>query len=126
MSGIPRLLLSIALAATFAAAALAASVDGAWTAKMEGRQGRALEVTINLKADGDKLAGDVSAMGAKQEIKDGTIQGDAITFKVVREMQGRSITMRYEGKLSGDEIKFKQSVEGMDRPPREFTAKRAN
>ena len=120
------LFLTWAVAVTAAAAAFAAGIDGAWTAKVEGRQGRSMEMTFHFKADGHKLSGDVSTMGGKQEISDGSIEADTIKFKVKREVQGRSVTMSYEGKLAGDEIKFKQTVEGFDRPPREFTAKRAN
>jgi hypothetical protein len=39
--------------------------------------------------------------------------------------QGNEMKMVYKGKLSGDELKLTRTREGSDRPPAEFTAKRA-
>ena len=115
----------VALSAFLSVCALAADVSGAWTAKMEGRQGRSMEMTFNLKASGDQLTGTVAgARGGDAEISDGKVMGDKVSFKVKREFQGRSMVMNYEGTVSGDEIHFKQSMDGGDRPAREFTAKR--
>jgi hypothetical protein len=38
------------------------------------------------------------------------------TFKVKRDCQGPNMTMNYEWTVAGDEIRFKQSMEGGDRP----------
>lgn len=85
-----------------------------------------MEFKFQFSAEGEKLTGTISSpMGGEAAISDGRIQGGKVAFKVTREFQGRSMVMNYEGKLQGDEIQFKQSVEGMDRPPREFTARRA-
>jgi hypothetical protein len=119
-----RFALATSLMALFAVFAVAADVNGSWLAKYEGRQGRTMEMTFNLKADGQNLTGTVTGMGGEAAISEGTIAGDNVSFKVKREFQGRSMVMKYEGQVSGDEIKFKQTMEGMDRPPREFTAKR--
>ena len=121
-----RITLLPALFALTAICALAADVTGTWTAKVEGREGRTMEMTLNLKADGNQLTGTMSgARGGETAISDGKINGDVITFKVKREFQDRSFVMNYEGKVAGDEIKFKQTMEGGDRPPREFTATRS-
>ena len=115
----------LALSLVLAAGAFAADVTGAWAAKIEGREGRSMEMTFNLKADGGSLTGTVAgARGNETAISDGKIDGDKVSFKLKREFQGRSFVMNYEGVVAGDEIKFKQTVEGGDRPPREFTAKR--
>jgi hypothetical protein len=119
-----KIALCFALAAFTAVCALAAGVDGAWLAKYEGRQGRTMEMTFNLKAEGSNLTGTVSGMGGETAITDGKIEGDKVSFKVKREFQGRSMVLNYEGTVSGDEIKFKQTMEGGNRPPREFSAKR--
>ncbi len=106
---------------------LAADASGVWKAQMPGRDGQTREVTFKFKVDGDKLTGTMSGMmgGQDVEIQEGKVAGDTITFKVKREFQGNAMVMLYEGKMAGDEIKFKQTREGSDRPPREFTAKRA-
>jgi len=118
----------------------AADIDGKWVAKMQGRPGGArpgakgapgagggqeFVVTFNFKADGEKLTGTISnPAGGETEISEGKIRGNDISFKIKREFQEKSFVMLYKGKIEGDQIKFTQSIEGMDRPPREFTAQR--
>ena len=121
-----KTLLSIlTILALAAAVALAADVTGAWKASIPGRDGATMETTFNLKADGTNLTGNVATERGETAISSGKISGDTITFKVSREFNGNTMVMVYEGKVSGDEIKFKQSREGSDRPPREFSAKKA-
>lgn len=120
-------LLGVMLAAALAAATvMAATADGKYVAKMEGPQGRAMEMTFDLKTDGNKLTGTISGgRGGAVEIQDGKVNGNKISFTVKRTFQERTMVMKYDGTVTGSEIKFKQSVEGMDRPPREFVAKKA-
>jgi opacity protein-like surface antigen len=108
-----------------AAAVQAADVTGKWTAQVPGRGGQTRETTFNLKAEGEKLTGTVSGMQGDTEISDGKVKGDELSFSVKLSFQGNDIKMNYKGKLEGEEIKFTRQVEGMDRPPAEFTAKRA-
>lgn len=121
-----------------AASAYAADVDGKWTAKMPARMGgkggppgaggapQEMVITFDFKASGDKLTGTMSGPGGNAvEISEGKIKGNDISFKIQRQFQERTMVMLYKGKVSGDEIKFTQSIEGVDRPPREFTAQRA-
>lgn len=114
----------------FLTVAFAAGVDGKWTAEVPGRNGNQT-TTITLKAEGEKLTGTISSQMGDAPISDGTIKGDDLSFNVVREFNGNTIKMVYKGKLSGDEIKFTRSFEGagpggQQRPPVEFTAKRAS
>ena len=110
-----------------AALVFAADVTGKWTAEMQGRNGNTMTVTMNLKADGSKLTGTVSGRAGDTDISDGTVEGDNVAFKVVREFNGNKITSNYKGKLSGDTIHFTVTSEGgnMNMPAREFDAKRA-
>jgi|SRR5262245_22715723 len=111
----------------FAALSLAwaADVNGKWTAEVPGRGGQTRTTTFNFKASGEKLEGTVSGMQGDNPISDGKISGDDISFKVKANFGGNEITLVYKGKVSGDEIKFTRTVEGADRPPQEFTAKKA-
>ena len=104
----------------------AADVTGKWTAQVPGRDGQTREQTFTLKADGEKLTGTVSGMmgGGDVEIKDGTVKGDDIAFNIVRSFNGNEVKLLYKGKVSAAEIKFTQTRDGGDMPPREFTAKR--
>lgn len=106
-----------------AAMTWAADATGKWTAQVPGRGGNAREVTMNFKADGDKLTGTIGGPRGDTEISDGKINGDEISFSVVREFQGNAVKLNYTGHVSGDEIHFKVQREGGE--AREFTAKRA-
>ena len=103
----------------------ASGIDGKWVAQVPGQGGQTRETTFTFKADGGKLTGTVSGMQGEVAIEDGTIKGDDISFTQTFERQGNKIKLVYTGKVSGDEIKLTRKIEGMDRPPTEFTAKRA-
>ena len=113
-----------------AAAMWAADVSGKWTAEMQGRQGNTMTVTMNLKADGDKLTGTVSGRnGNDTDISNGKVDGDKLSFDVVREFNGNSITQHYKGTVNGDTIHFAVTTEGGNMgggAAREFDAKRAS
>jgi hypothetical protein len=113
------------LSCALAIAAFAADVTGKWTYEMQGRNG-AMTGTLNLKSDGSAVTGTVTGRGGETEISDGKIDGDTVSFKVIREFNGNKMTMKYTGTVSGDGIKFKVEAEGSDRPAREFTAKKAS
>jgi hypothetical protein len=121
---VTTMLLALAFAAT------AADITGKWIAETPGRNGGApRQTTFNLKADGAKLTGTISAPGrggaaaADTEITNGKIDGSNVTFEVKR---GEN-TQKYEGTMSGDELKLKTSRMGQDGTPMpmEMTAKRA-
>jgi hypothetical protein len=120
-----RVLSAAALAVAVVASVQAADVTGKWTAQVPGRDGQTREVTFNFKQDGEKLTGTMSGMQADIELKDGVVKGDDISFNTVMSMGGNEIQMTYKGKIAGEEIKFTRTREGGDRPPQEFTAKRA-
>lgn len=108
-----------------AVAAWSADITGKWVANVQGRNGQSREVTYDLKADGAKLTGTTTGMGGNTiELQDGKIDGDTIEFKTKLEFNGNSMVMVYKGKVSGNEIKFSQTREGGEMPPREFVAKR--
>ena len=120
-----RILFVLALLVGVGVVAQAADVTGKWTAQVPGRDGQTAEQTFNLKADGEKLTGTVSGRQGDTEISDGKVKGDEVSFNVKMSFQGNEMKMVYKGKLSGDELKLTRTREGSDRPPAEFTAKRA-
>ena len=121
-----RLFVIVALCAVLAAGlALAADVSGKWTAKVPGRDGATRDVSFTFKADGVKLTGTTTGRGGDNiAIADGKVEGDTISFTTKVQYGDNPVTLKYTGKVSGDEIKFKR--EGGQGQPREFTAKRAN
>jgi opacity protein-like surface antigen len=109
-----------------ATVAWAADVSGKWTAQIPGRNGEMRETTFNFKVEGEKLTGTMSGFqGAEVPISDGKVSGDDISFVVTMSFGGNDVKLNYKGKVSGEEIKFTRTREGSDRPPQEFTAKKA-
>jgi hypothetical protein len=124
-----RIVLVTALLGIFAVAAVAADVAGKWTAEAPGRDGNSVTNTFVFKVDGAKLTGTLdNGSGSPVEIAEGKVEGDTISFHVVRSFGGNDIKIAFKGKVSGSEIKFTRSIEGFDGapPPVEFTAKKAN
>ena len=70
-----------------------------------------VESTLKLKQEGEKLTGTYVGRNSESPIEDGTIKGDAVSFKVVREFNGNKFTIKYSGALSGDTIKGKSEFE---------------
>jgi hypothetical protein len=118
----------IALLGLFAIAAFAADVTGKWTAEVPGRGGNMQPNTIVFKQEGAKLTGTLDGgRGGPIEIMDGKVEGDTVTFTVVREGNHGKITMKYKGTVTGSDIKFSRTMEGGQGggTPVEFTAKKA-
>ena len=113
------------LTCLLAAVTWAADVTGKWNAQVPGRDGNTRDIVISLKADGDKLTGTMGGPRGDTEISNGKIDGEQISFTVVREFQGNQVKVNYTGTISGAEIRFKMQREGGQGAGREFTAKRA-
>jgi hypothetical protein len=90
----------------------AADATGKWTAEMQGRGGNTMTVAMNLKADGNNLTGTVSGRGGETDVSDGKVDGNNVSFDVVREFNGNKITQHYKGTLDGDTIHFGVTMEG--------------
>ena len=118
-------ILSVGLVLAAVTMAWAADVSGKWVAQVPGRDGQTREQTFNFKVEGGKLTGTASGMQGDAPIADGKVNGDEISFTQTFSFNGNDVKLVYKGKVSGDEIKFTRSREGSDRPPQEFTAKRA-
>jgi hypothetical protein len=92
------------------ASAWAADVTGKWTAQVPGRQGTT-ETTFNFKVEGNKVTGTVVSQQGDMPISDGKIEGDTLTFTVVREFNGNQMKLNYKGTVAGDEIKFTREMQ---------------
>ena len=90
------------------ASAWAADVAGKWTTKAQGA-----DITLTFKVDGNTLTGTVdNSQAGPTDIKDGKVDGDDISFHVVRKMGESEIKIEWKGKIAGDEIKFKRQAQG--------------
>ena len=129
-----KLLFVTAILLVVALGAFAADVTGKWTYEAPGRGGNpGRPTTITLKQDGNKLTGQVPGMGRggdnpppPTEITNGKVDGNNISFEVVREFNGNKMVQKFEGTVAGDEIKFKITRDTQNGPQtNEVTAKKA-
>lgn len=102
-----KITLSIAIILSVALIAFAADlVSGTWVGKIvTGNGERAL--TYNLKADGEKLTGNITSEQGEIPITDGKVAGEMITFKI--DVNGTVIP--HEGIVKGDTLKMKLTVQ---------------
>jgi hypothetical protein len=84
-----------------------AAAAGNWNTVLIIGDGNRIEGTLKLKQDGDKLTGATVRNETETQIEDGKIAGDEISFKVIRERDGRKVTAKYKGKITGDTVKGK-------------------
>lgn len=131
---LPGSLLTLAVfgawAAEAPAPAPATGINGKWNATVDGGPGGPVELQFEFKADGEKLAGQLSMamMPAPTPIAEGKIKGEEISFALsFTMMEGTPpLVISYTGKLKGDELAMK-SVFDMGEGPTEteFVATRA-
>lgn len=117
---------------SLAMAAAAAAIDGKWVSQIEmrGRGGDAaqkVEMTLDLKSDGDKLTGSIAMStqrgNRENPIQDGKIAGDKFSFTTVQKGQQGEVKMKWTGTVKGDEITGERQREGANRSM-PFTAKK--
>lgn len=86
---------------------------GTWKAEFDTQIG-VQKYTFTLKEEGTKVTGkansEISGQKREVELKDGKLEGDAITFYETFDFQGNSLRIDYSGKVAGDEIKFTRKV----------------
>jgi hypothetical protein len=121
--------LAVVLFALCAVTAVAADISGKWTAQIPGRDGTPQEQVFTFKVSGGSLTGTVSGGRGDQEISEGKVSGDDVSFVVVRKMQDREMKTTYKGTVAGNEIKFTSVRPGRDGAagtPVTFTAKKSS
>ncbi len=85
----------------------AADASGSWNTALILGDGNRIEGALKLKQEGDKLTGTTVRNENETQIQDGKITGDQLSFTVIRERDGRKVTAKYKGKISGDTLKGK-------------------
>lgn len=115
--------LSMIAALLLYSSARAADVSGTWTAEFDTQVGKQ-NYTYVLKVSGSQLTGKAKSANGETELKDGKVEGDAVTFVEMLNFQGMELKVTYRGKVvSADEIKFTRDVAGMVQE--ELVAKRS-
>ena len=119
-----RLATGFVLACAIAAsAAWAQDLTGKWTATAVGNN---VAVTLDLKVAGNVVTGAIlNPQSGPAEIREGKVDGNRISFHVVRTTNDTTRKVLWEGTIEGEEIHFTRSVEGATEPGMQVIAKRA-
>lgn len=100
-----------------------ADVAGAWKTSYTNSEGQTRESTLTLKVDNGKLSGEFSSARGKAPISEGSVEGDRISFTVVRKANYDEVPVKFTGTVSGDTMRLKMQIR--DRAPLDMTATRA-
>jgi rhodanese-related sulfurtransferase len=113
-------------------AAHAASADGNWIWTTPGRNGGAgRESILSVKTDGSTLTGKISTPGREGKvvdtpITDGKVDGNNISFAVIRIFNGNTNTTSYSGTVADGQIIGKiETVRNGETQSRDWLAKNA-
>src|SRR3954447_26487614 len=117
-----KMFLAFVALLSFTFIAAAADAAGKWTADIPGRNGNTQTTTFTLKPDGAKLTGSVENQRGATDITDRKVEGDNVSFTVVRNFNGNEIKTTYKGVVKGDTIDF---TADNGRGPQTFSAKKA-
>lgn len=101
-------LVVLAVTLTFSLALAATDLNGKWKGDLKMQDGNSLETTMNLKVDGEKLTGTVANMYGEEQITEGVVKGDDISFVIMA--AGGQFKLVYKGKAAGDQVKFTVTV----------------
>ena len=95
-----------------------ADLNGRWQGTVKTSNGNEIEITYDLKVEGEKLSGTVITQWGENPIVDGKVTGDQFSFtQSFNEMQ-----INHSGKLSGDSLMVK--IQRGDNPAMESVFKR--
>lgn len=101
-------LLVSAVAGRAAEAPVEPGVSGLWMWSLTSQNGQTIETTVRLKAEEGKLTGEMPAPREREQptpIKDGKVNGEEVSFTLVKERDGQQYAATYTGKLSGNTLK---------------------
>jgi hypothetical protein len=98
----------------FGASAVAADLSGKWKGDLKTPDGNSLEINMVLKVDGEKLTGTVTNTYGEEQITEGVVKGDDISFVI---LAGGQFKLVYKGKVDGDQLKFTVTIGDMGDAP---------
>jgi len=120
--------IGLAIVAVMATASVARAADdptGTWKWEVKFND-QTHEVTLKLKLEGDKLTGAMSGRNGEIAIEDGQYKDGDLSFSITRERDGKKMTSKFSGKLTGDTITGKTEFERDGKSQsRDWEAKRA-
>jgi len=91
----------------------AADITGQWRAEFDSQIG-VQKYVFTFETDGNKLTGkaasEVNGRKREADLKEGTINGNTLSFVEMLAFQGNDVRIRYTGKVGTDEIAFTREV----------------
>jgi rhodanese-related sulfurtransferase len=109
----------------------AADADGNWSWTTPGRGGAPRESVLSLKTDGATLTGQISTPGrdgkpVDTQITDGKVEGNTISFAVLRIFNDTTNKTSYTGTVAGGQITGKiETIRNGEAQSRDWLAKNA-
>ena len=97
----------MAIAAILTVAAWAVDVSGTWTMSTPGRDGQMMDRDITIVQEGNKIKVTLPPFreGMEPVVGEGTIEGNAIQWKIVRQGPQGEMVMEYKGTVDGNTMK---------------------
>ncbi len=115
-------LTALAIVAVLALVVWAADLSGTWEMSSPGRGGEMMARDITIVQEGNKITVTMPGrQGGDPIVGEGTVEGNAVAWKVVRQGQQGEMVINYKGTVEGDTMKGTMSI--MDRET-EWTAKK--
>ena len=71
-----------------------------------------MKTTYEFQSNGSELTGKIISSRGETPITDGKVDGDNVSFTVVRSFGGNEMKMLYKGKVAGDELTLTMEFEG--------------
>jgi hypothetical protein len=97
------LTLASILLIAFTSAAFALDLNGKWKGTLTTPNGD-IDTDMVFKVDGEKLTGTVSNMYGEEQITEGVVKGDELSFIIMA--GGGQFKIVYKGKVDGETVKF--------------------
>jgi hypothetical protein len=101
---------ALAIVAVTASARAAENPSGTWKWDVMFNN-QTFNLSLKLKQEGEKLTGTLTGPAGDTDIQDGRYKDGELSFTVVRERNGQKMTFKYSGKVSGDSIKGKTTID---------------
>jgi len=114
------LILSLIALLALLTAASAADLNGKWKGDLKTPDGQNLEINFNFQVSGEKLTGTVANTYGEEQITEGVVKGDEISFIIMA--GGGQFKITYKGKVVGDDLQFHVVIGDMGEG--DLTAKR--
>jgi hypothetical protein len=115
-------LAALACSVAMAVPAMAADITGKWKSEFQSPDGNTRTNVFTFEVKGEAVTGTVTSSMVPEpaKIEEGTLKGDALSFKVTRSFGGNELKLTYTGTVKGDEIPLKVAATAPDGQAFEF------